>query len=428
MRLLAVLCACFFLLGCGDQPDEGSTGALDGFELGDLGLPDELGTSCVEAADCALTTCLLGGDGCESPCLLAATHTARVKYEALLECSKTRCVEDHCKDDLTAECLGTCNWTVCGGVLIDCLDDGDAGEESCADATPCFQTCGDTSTPYGCMSGCVGKLTPTGKDQLRANLSCAADAWLVGRSFETECVVESMSCWTGGNSGDAECYEVFDCFRGCSAEDVPCFQDCVSQLSGEAQKAYANAQPCFGVGPTSDGCSEKVMACMAPAGQSTCIESLGCMHSCYAKLGEDAGGKCWAECLHHATPEGATAAYATSVCNQAYLAYTDDPPADNWTELQVLCIDASIACAAPGGTRSCSEIYQCMVQCSVDSPTDGTCTMECLHDASAQGAEDYATAEECRYGCSPPCTALSPPTCWGYCMNVQCPEALAACQ
>jgi hypothetical protein len=291
----------------------------------------------------------------------------------------------------------------CTGFLGACLEDGTNGDKTCASSMGCFDQCSlGKDAPFTCMAACYNALDKANKALLGTFATCANKAVGEGKDPEKVCVPEMLACVAGGKTGTKGCWELFPCLKDCQAKggtEDACVAQCVQQLSKEGQEQFLAMTPCFDKedDPT---CLDKYMACAAPSGTKSCLDSFDCLTKCQQPAKEGEGGddpSCMFVCLHDASPAAAKSFGALMPCMGSDLSKPE-------------CIAALDTCIDAKGTATCLDTLKCTVGCQVPEgqPDPGPmCMFKCAEKASKTAASAFLAASACMDKNTPECgTAL----------------------
>lgn len=391
-----------------DASDAGTDGGgLPDVPGGDVVAP--LYTTCVAVSDCVAEACKIYSKDCEKPCLAAASAAAVSKAALLLGCIQSQCSLGLCKDATDTSCTDDCLGQKCGLPLTACVDDGKAGATQCGDALSCFDTCKIASgKPISCIATCYNALDAGGKKALGGLLTCFQD-----KGNPEACSGDLVQCLVSGKTGDKGCYTFFDCQQSCgNPDDFQCIASCAGQMTAAAQKSLIDAIPCFGQEQT-PVCQGKVLACIAPTGVDSCVQTFDCVGKCpQGAPGQDPGPGCAFECLHGGKVETVGLFTELTPCG--------DPASD-----KAKCADGFLKCANPAGTKTCGQITACAQACGGGG---AGCLLKCLAEGSTASTADWKAAYVCTQACGKQCQADSDPqACENTCNASQCLTQIKKC-
>ncbi len=385
----------------------GADANLSDLPGGDVVAP--LYPTCIAVSDCVAEACKTNAKDCEKPCLAAASGDALGKALPLLGCVQSECTLGLCKDATNTDCLDDCLGQKCGLPLAACVDDGKAGAGQCGDAFGCFDTCKFAKgKAFSCIGSCYNALDAAGKKALNGMLTC-----IQTKGKADACASEMLQCLIGGKTGDKGCYTLFGCQQECGpGDDMQCIAKCAGQMTAAGQKALIEALPCFGQ-PETPACQAKMLACIAPTGVETCVQTFDCAAKCpQGKPGEDLGPGCIFECFHGGKVE--TVALFTELTG------CGDPGSD-----KAKCADGFLKCAPPTGTQTCGQVTQCAQACSSQGPG---CLLKCLAAGSVAGAADWKAAYVCTQACGKQCQGTdNQKVCEDTCLANTCKVEIAKC-
>jgi hypothetical protein len=392
----------------GGTPDTTATDASDVLDAGgDVVAP--LYTNCVALSDCVAEACKTNAKDCEKPCLAAASADALAKAVPLLGCIQGQCTQGMCKDATDTTCMDDCLGQKCGLPLTACVDDGKAGAAQCGEAMGCFDTCKIASgTPISCIAKCYNALAAGGKQALGKLLTC-----FQAKGGQEACAGEMIQCLVGGKTGDKGCYTFFGCQQTCGeGEDLQCIGNCAGQMTAAGQNALIDALPCFGAEST-PVCQAKMLACIAPTGADSCVQTFDCIGKCPSGgPGQDPGPACIFECFHGGAADTIGLFTELTPCG--------DPGSD-----KSKCADGFLKCAKPAGTKTCGQVTSCSQACSNQGPG---CLLKCLADGSAAATADWKAAYVCTQACGKQCQGdKDPKACEDACNATKCLAEITKC-
>lgn len=385
-----------------------TTGGTDATTVSDTAGGDATAakyTTCAAVGDCVVEACKTNAKDCEKACLAEGSAEAVGKAVPLLGCVQQECQLGLCKDSTETGCVDDCTGKKCGVPLMACIDDGKAGTGSCGDATACFDTCNTAKgKPMTCYADCYNKLSATAKADLGKMVGCIAT-----KGTPESCVPEMFTCLLGGKSGDKGCHTAFGCMAGCSGDDSQgCLTKCAGELTKAGQAAFLAYLPCMGKDETPE-CKAKQVACIAPIGTDTCVQTMDCIGKCTTgEPGKDPGAGCLFECFHTATAESVALIESMKTCGQSGAG-------------DAKCMDVMFSCAKPAGTLTCGQISSCMSKCE----TGTSCMFQCIQAAAPAGIADLKAAMACLDGCKTECKGDS--ACEGTCTDTKCKDLALKC-
>lgn len=388
--------------------DTGSTGTDAGST--DVAVPNGK-SNCGTAASC-VAGCKEGqSPGCVANCILAAPAAEGGELAALLSCVDTTCKGKACPSGDKA-CMDQCVDTYCLPELLACLDDGTNGKASCEKGAVCIDVCNDLDNPWSCLTTCWNGMSAVGKGRAMGYANCAADAKKAGIKVDQLCLVEIATCYGDGTPGTDKCYNLFGCMAACQAgggKEDACGLQCLSKLDDAGKAAFKSLIGCWeGPEATTPACQAGFLACAEPNGSLDCAGVLKCAGSCTG--GDDAKAPgCMFQCMHQGSPAGAKAYGELFSCQSGGA-----------------CPEKIVACAAPKGTKSCSETFSCVQACVSGTKADAMgCVIDCMGDATTAGATALAKVIACDDACKKSCGGDG--ACKEACTKKDCAGDIAAC-
>jgi hypothetical protein len=436
---------------------DGVAGDGGGDGGGDAGSDTEAGKThqtCSALGDCVIAACAPKKfeKGCSDACIADSAEAVVVKGLPLLACVQNTCLPK-CATSSEPSCLDDCMSEQCIGDLVACVSDGveSKGDKSCVDTMGCFEGCGIAAgKPFACMSTCIGATAAASAGLLKGVIDCVVKATKDGADPEQACMKPMIQCATNGATGTAKCHEAFVCLDACKADEKgdDCEMACFGSLSAEAQDKFFAAAPCLGEGGSKDGedgepkeadptCGPKVLACVDPSGDKTCVETMGCIEGCQAKAGEGQdGGGCAFACIHDT--KKAEAGLIMSVMTTCGGDEAEPPPVDppgqgtptepDDAPPSKACMEAMLMCANPAETgQKCPELLQCIGACEDDKSGGQACGMACAAKGAKAEVKHLVDFIACGAECSQQCKDSTEQGCEGTCMAKNCADAVKAC-
>ncbi len=305
-RLGPALCAAICLLATtGCLPDR-----LSDAEIDQAIAEASHVTSCAAQVDCALAAGCADDATCRADCSKGATGLTAEHVASTLSCRDT-CVERDCKalsGTKRDECAKRCLVYSCARELLTCADPEPIGTAICTDIFGCLSSC---LTPAAggsaaCFGSCAANLAPAEFVLARKVADCMTIAIGNNKPFTTTCSAEVATCYAGGVSGSAECFEAFGCAETCAKlgrSAATCGRECIGTLNVSAQSAYINYAQCLTDTPGAPkACDPDFVACADPSGTMGCSAGGDEIQKCIAKSGTEAALSCMAIGVHQCKP------------------------------------------------------------------------------------------------------------------------------
>lgn len=293
---------------------------------------------------------------------------------------------------------------------------------TCSSAMNCARVACTADVPTGCAQPCLDGASPAAQAGLKAFLDCiegtckaklcppGAKPGCLGQCITSHCGITAIKCAADGKVGTASCDAAFNCLGKCeNAPDWNCGGACYAGLSSQAQSQLDAMGNCAMASPKLDGgqtCPGELLTCASggKSGFATCRETL----TCFDKCGDNNDG-CGLACFQAAEAKAQVQFSAAANCNAQ-----GGGPA---------CVDPMLACIAPTGSKTCTDVIACMQQCG--SKPAG-CTLDCMGDGSPAEAGKVLQL----FGCSEAnCkgTCAGDGACQQKCAQEKCPAEFKAC-
>ena len=269
--------------------------------------------SCTAMVDCAVASGCADDSGCRELCTKGATSEAAALVDATLTC-RDACVERDCKALAGAkreECTQRCLVYSCAGDVLACAAAKSSGAAICTDIFGCLESCVAPAAggPTACVAACAATLAASELALASKLADCMTIATNDGKAFATTCSAEVASCYAGGVSGSAECFEAFACTETCTKlgkSAAICGRECTGTLNVGAQGDYVGYAQCLMEHPTSaKTCDGDLVVCADPSGTLRCQEAVDEIQACVAKSGTESFMSCTALGMHHCKPGSA---------------------------------------------------------------------------------------------------------------------------
>ena len=385
----------------GDASDSsGSDGASDGQSGG--GCTCMTGWSCVPT-DGGGWDCVPGADASAETALGETSGDGTAGSDASgSDASGSDAGLDVAATDLTCTQIGQCVEDQCNANQVACGLNCGAGAKA------------EVTAKVTDLATCVGSKCQNGLCKGKVTTQCMNDC--VG----AQCGALLMACFEDGSGGGNSCGSALGCFDGCDKDPksnhFTCMSKCYNGLTsaGKAQLKAFNA--CVGNAPAGSDvmslCAAEYSLCATggSAGGSSCAD----VATCAAKCPTGASG-CFATCL--ATGDKAAQGQYTEM-QTCFAGATD----------MTTCFGKLQSCANPSGSGKCVAIQPCTEACKKGfggGDDKGSCTVGCLHEASAVGAAAFLDLLKCVAPNCPMCG--KDPTGCNSCLAAKCDAQLKTC-
>lgn len=308
--------------------------------------------------------------------------------------------------------------------LTTCVAVSECATIACADGQP------------GCAATCLGQATEDAMVRATPLWACYDQMCLSDFCLNVDvdsCLDPCLHDLCGGHllicvaldtHGQDGCIDTVECIEeGCDLGEPGgflCAQACYANADAEAKDKLLAAYQCFQEnGGTSEAfgpCEEEAQACLTDipggqgAGKGSCLDVTNCLgEQCMDS--PDAGPVCLGECLLLGTEAAQDQAMAVYGC------FGSEPDL-------LACIDLMLVCAEPGGEGGCEVVSACLDTCS----DEVFCPVACMHEASKEGAMEWAAAMGCMPQCEEDCAASpDPQACMESCFYGICTPLIEAC-
>ncbi|MSP93506.1 MAG: hypothetical protein EXR79_17225 [Myxococcales bacterium] len=384
-------------------------------------------TTCTGLLTCVQLACgEAGAPGCDAPCTSGASEAVSSKYGKFSGCMAAvgpsctqKCPAVPGKPGPDSKCVNDCGMQSCGVLLLLCVTDGKTGDKPCSTAFTCQDTCKDNFT---CVQNCYASMTAQAQAQTEAFGLCVVEAakkGITGDKAFGECIGPLVQCMAGGAKGSATCSQAFDCYFTCSAgggdaKMLQCLGECYGKSNLDAQSQFLTAFKCMATqtaksGPFAGPCSAPVLGCLSDfkSGAQSCAAVSKCAQGCNFKT--TPGLMCMGKCYADGTKDGQKAWAEFMTCDES---------------VSQSCLDGLLACAAPSGTKSCTETMACMGTCKENA----TCFVDCVtkgtsvESKEAVGLFGCAEKNKCKNSCEG-----KPEGCMLNCFKTKCAATYDAC-
>ncbi len=299
--------------------------------LDDEDLTEQISAAQASAPGCAdYADCVLGcGDdeACKETCHGKASEDAQWKGDEVLSCYTKRCAEKTCAGSNDPQCRARCVMLECAETLLVCLDTPLTGPDNCGGALEEMFAC-DLASGEGwrCLSDRYRALTKESQELMQDLGSCTTLAVNKGADPMQICIDPELGrCMGAGVADPGDCYPVFACFDSCgeASEAGLCTAKCLGTMSEAGWEAYNGLKDCgvFGGDAGEQACKEAMVACAAPGGSESCMNTAVCGQGCDTGGGSDGERlSCLLNCAHQSSEESAAlyidVIYCTAACEE----------------------------------------------------------------------------------------------------------------
>jgi len=376
--------------------------------------------TCWAAADC-LHNC--GGAnmpvGCALSCQVNTKGRAKSELDALLNCVDAQCVKGKCKGK-GDKCVEACVSQRCMGVLLDCIDTGEAGKGTCGELWKCGDgTCNfNDKDPYACWAKCHDAADKANQALFESFAVCVGSAEDQGKPWEQQCMQHWYKCVAGGQQGKGNCADFWSCQGPCKAaggDDHDCAAKCLPKVSDKAQKQVLEVAICGeSKTPASAACKQTYLACAEPDGTKSCGDVYACAEACgKGAKSQDAGFGCALGCMNKGSAVAATAYMELLACTV-------------WSPVAG-CLDQLVTCAAPSGSGGCTALQKCVEACNSKTGQAKTgCVFGCFSKSTKPATDAWLKMATCWDGCNKECGTKGK-ACVDTCAASKCAAVYATC-